>query len=356
MGNPTFGASNSCLAMRRSVQFSCNYQDAHNLPGLTRTMSHHWIGVDLGGTKILAGLFDEKFRLLARAKQATEAKMGAQVIFERINIAVEELFQQTGVEPAAVRAMGMGIPGQVDPRTGTVRYAPNLEWRDMELAKVTPKSWNWHVHFENDVRMGTYGEFTHGAAKGAKHVLGIFVGTGVGGGIIVNGELYSGFNFNAGEIGHIILHWRRGTELESIAGRRFQIKRAKKFLDDAPKRVRRKWKNIDLNQVKSSQLAELYQEEDPIATRLVDDAARALGVTIGSMVNFLNPEVIVIGGGVAGALGDSFLDRIWEIAQRYVLPGAADGVRCVPAALKDDSGIFGAAAFAKSRTNGKNGK
>jgi glucokinase len=202
--------------------------------------------------------------------------------------------------------------------------------------------------------MGTYGEFTHGAAKGARHVLGIFVGTGVGGGIIINGELYSGFNFNAGEIGHVIIHWRRGTNLESVAGRRYQMKRAKKLLDDAPKRVRRAWKNIDPTQVRSSKLAELYAQDDPIVARLVDDAARSLGAVVGSMVNFLNPEVIVIGGGLAGALGDPFHDRIWEVAQRYLLPGAGDGVRCVPAALKDDSGIYGSAAYAKARTgNGR---
>jgi len=209
------------------------------------------------------------------------------------------------------------------------------------------------VHFENDVRMGTYGEFTHGAASGAKNVLGIFVGTGVGGGIIINGQLYSGFNFNAGEIGHIIVHWRRGANLESIAGRRNQMKRARKLLADAPKRIRKKWKDIELSTMKSSQLAEMFIKEDPVVLELVDDAARALGAAVGSMVNFLNPEVIVVGGGVAGALGDPFLDRIWEIAQRYVLPGAADGVRFVPAALKDDSGIYGCAAYARARTNGK---
>jgi glucokinase len=183
-------------------------------------------------------------------------------------------------------------------------------------------------------------------------VLGVFVGTGVGGGIIINGELYSGFNFNAGEIGHIILHWRRGTTLETLAGRRYQMKRARKELADAPKRVRKKWRAIDVERIRSSQLAEMYAQEDPVATKVIDDAARALGAAIGSMVNFLNPEVIVLGGGVTAAIGDSFIERVWEIAQRYVLPGAAEGVRMVPAALKDDSGIYGSAAYAKSRTSG----
>jgi glucokinase len=316
-------------------------------------MSHHWIGVDLGGTKLLAGLFDDHFRLLARSKQNVDVKGGAEGVFGQIEATVQDLFTQSNVERSSVRGLGIGIPGQVDPRIGQVRYAPNLEWHDVDLAKVLPQNWTWQTHFENDVRMGTYGEFTHGAAKGARHVLGIFVGTGVGGGIIINGELYSGFNFNAGEIGHIILHWRRGSELESLAGRKYLMKRAKKLLDDAPKRVRKRWKDIDPPKMRSSEMAELFAQEDPVVTRLVDDAARALGAAIGSMVNFLNPEVIVIGGGVAGALGDPFLERIWEIAQRYTLPGAADGVRCVPAALKDDSGIYGAAAFAKARGNGK---
>ncbi len=319
-------------------------------------MANHWIGVDLGGTKLLAGLFDDQFRVLARSKQNVDVKEGPEGVFRQIEACVTDLFQQSGVDAGTVRGLGIGIPGQVDPRIGQVRYAPNLEWHDVELARVFPASWSWPVHFENDVRLGTYGEFTHGAAKGAKHVLGLFVGTGVGGGIIMNGELYTGFNFNAGEIGHIILHWRRGSELESLAGRKYLMKRAKKLLEDAPKRIRKQWKDIDPPKMRSSEMAELFVKEDPIVTKLVDDAARALGAAIGSMVNFLNPEVIVIGGGVAGALGDPFLDRVWEIAQRYVLPGAADGVRCVPAALKDDSGIYGAAAYAKARTNGKNGR
>jgi glucokinase len=316
-------------------------------------MSNYWIGVDLGGTKILAGLFDEQFRILGRSKKTVDVSGGPEGVFRQIDEAVQQLLAEAGLERSAVRGMGMGIPGQVDPRTGQVRYAPNLEWRNLELSRVTPPTWTWPIHFENDVRMGTYGEYTHGAAKGARHVLGVFVGTGVGGGIIINGELYSGFNFNAGEIGHVIIHWRRGTPLESIAGRRHQMKRAKKMLDDAPKRVRRAWKNLDPSQMRSSRFAELFYQDDPIVARLVDDAARALGAVIGSMVNFLNPEVIVVGGGLAGALGDAFLDRIWEIAQRYVLPGASDGVRYVSAALKDDSGIYGCAAYARTRTNGK---
>src|SRR5689334_19556250 len=100
---------------------------------------HHWIGIDLGGTKILAGLFDDQFRLLARAKHPTDAEQGPEAVFARIQNAVDELLSESGVSSAAVRGMGLGIPGQVDPRIGRVRYAPNLEWHDLDLSQHIPK-------------------------------------------------------------------------------------------------------------------------------------------------------------------------------------------------------------------------
>lgn len=315
----------------------------------------HWIGVDLGGTKVLAGVFDDDCKLLAQRKLPTEADQGAETVFGQIRQAVEGALEQAGVKPEQVRGLGMGIPGQIDPVNLRVRYAPNLNWRDLDLMPHVKPFWSFPCWFHNDVQMGTYGEFTHGAAQGARHVLGIFVGTGVGGGLILNGEIFHGFNFNAGEIGHIIVHWRRGTELESIAGRRAMMGRVTELLPDAPKKSRKQWKGIDPTAMKSSHLAKMYNEGDLLTLQLVDDAARALGAAVGSCVNLLSPEVIVLGGGVAGALGEPFLERIWEVAQRYALPQATNGVRLVPAALEDISGIVGAAAWAKTRCEAKPG-
>lgn len=309
----------------------------------------YWIGVDLGGTKVLVGLFDQNLNLLARAKQPTGSEGGPTGVFSRITQGVEAVIREAKIDPARILGMGFGIPGQIDPGSTKVRFAPNLNWRDVDVQPLIPAEWTWPIVVENDVRMGTYGEFAHGAARGARNVFGIFVGTGVGGGLILNGDLFTGFNGHAGEIGHIIIHWRRGTALESVAGRKYQMKRAQEILADAPKRVRKEWKGVDLERVKSSQLAEFYQKDDPVAVQIVDDAARALGAAVGSVVNLLSPEVIVVGGGVTGAMGESFIERIWDIAQRYTLPGAADRVRCLPAALGDDSGIVGCAAFARSR-------
>jgi glucokinase len=311
--------------------------------------ARYWIGVDLGGTKILAGLFGNDLKLIARAKQPTGAELGGESVFGRIVQAVEAVMTEAKAEARDVAGMGLAVPGQIVPGTCVVRYAPNLNWTDFDLRKLIPAAWTWPVAIENDVRMGTYGEWKHGAAVGAKHVFGVFVGTGVGGGLILDGKLYNGFNGHAGEIGHIVVHWRRGVSLEAVAGRHSIVKRAKEILDDSPKRVRKEWKGVDLSAVKSSQLADFYQRDDPIAVQLVDEAARALGAAVGSVINLLSPEVVVIGGGVAGAMGESFRERIWEIALRHTLPRAAENVRCVLAKLEDDSGIVGAAAFARDQ-------
>lgn len=309
----------------------------------------YWLGVDLGGTKILSAVFDDDLKLLAKSKQPTGAADGPAGVVGRIVQGVDAVLKESGIDPSQIRGMGLGIPGQIAIGTTTVKFAPNLDWHDVDVAPLLPRTWGWPVAVENDVRMGTYGEFAFGAAKGARNVFGVFVGTGVGGGLILNGELFTGFNGNAGEVGHLVVHWRRGSSLESVAGRKYMMKRAKDILDDAPKRVRKEWKNVNLDKVRSSELAEFYLKDDPVAVQLVDDGARALGAAIGGVVNLLSPEVVVIGGGVSGALGDTYIERIWEIAQRYTLPGATEKVRCVAAALGDDSGVIGCAAYAKSR-------
>lgn len=315
----------------------------------------YWLGVDLGGTKILAGLFDDSFHLVARAKQPTDYQDGGPAVFGRIVTAVDAVLKDARVDASAVGGLGLAVPGQIVPESTVVRYAPNLDWRDFDLTPLFPAHWKWPVVVENDVRMGTYGEWTRGAAKGARNVFGVFAGTGVGGGLILNGQLFHGFNGHAGEIGHIIVGWKKGTELEAIAGRRNLMNRATKVIDDSPKAVRKAWKGLDPTAFKSSQIAEYAEKGDPVIGQLVDEAARAIAAGVGTVVNLLSPEIVVVGGGMTKALGPTFPERIWELAQRYALPRATENVRCVMAALGDDAGITGAAAYAKARFQGAKG-
>ncbi len=308
----------------------------------------HWIGVDLGGTKILAGLFADGVNPLARAKEPTPFDQGSEAVVASVVSVVNRIVTESGVSRATIGGMGFSVPGQVDYRRGFVTNAPNLGWRNVDLPSLLPADWPWQTVVENDVRVGTFGEWKLGAAQGARHVLGVFAGTGVGGGLVLDGKLYRGFNLHAGEIGHLVVHWRKGTTLEDIAGRRNVVKRGTDLLDDAPKVVRKAWKSIDLTTVKSSMLADLYEKDDPIAVQVIDDAAKAIAAGIASCLNLISPEVIVLGGGLAGALGESFRERIWELAVRWALPEAARNVRFVPAALGDDAGIVGAASYARS--------
>lgn len=309
----------------------------------------YWIGVDLGGTKILAALFDSDLQLVARVKQPTDYEEGPLAVFARIVASVDLVLQQAKVEPAHVAGMGLAVPGQIVPQSTIVRYAPNLSWRDFDLTPLFPSHWKWPVVVENDVRMGTYGEWTRGAAQGAKHVFGVFAGTGVGGGLILNGELYHGFNGHAGEIGHVIIGWKRGVEMEAIAGRRNMMVRAKELIANAPKKTQREWKGIDPTTFKSSQIAECYNRGDAVIVQLVDEAAKAIGAAVGSVVNLLSPEIVVVGGGLTKALGASFPERIWEFATKYALPRATENVKCVMSSLGDDAGITGAAGYARER-------
>ena len=231
--------------------------------------------------------------------------------------------KEANVEPAQIRGMGIGIPGQIEIGTTRVRFAPNLDWRDVDLRPLMPVAWHWPLVVENDVRMGTYGEFARGAAKGARNVFGIFVGTGVGGGLILNGELYTGFLGHAG----------RNRPYSFFTGERApSSKRSPGGSTDeagegnARRRPETRPQGMEGHRSRKGEefaTRRVYQKDDPIAVQLVDDAARAVGAAIGSVINLLSPEVIVIGGGVTEALKETFTERVWEFAQRYILPGAA---------------------------------
>src|SRR5262249_4939025 len=159
------------------------------------------------------------------AKENTPFDQGPKAVFDAIGRAVDRTLNEAQVLPAHVRGMGMGVPGLMNPNTLFVKYCPNLNWHDVDLHTLIPPTWSWSVVIENDVRMGTFAEWKHGSARGAKHILGVFAGTGVGGALILNGEIYRGFNLHAGEIGHTVVHWRKGTKLEWIGGRRHLMKR-----------------------------------------------------------------------------------------------------------------------------------
>ena len=322
-------------------------------------MGANVIGVDMGGTKILSAVIDAEGQILGTAKVPTKADKGASEVIDRIADCIRKAIDKSGVASDSIQAVGIGAPGPLDPATGVVIFAPNLGWRDVPLKAELEARVGFPTFVDNDVNVGTLGEHVFGAGRGVQNVVGIFVGTGIGGGIILNGELFHGASKTAGEVGHIIVKaggprcgcGTRGC-LEPIASRTAMTKQFQKAIVKKKKKsVISKLTDGDLGAIRSGVLAKAIRLNDKLTLKVFKKVTKYLGIGIGSIVNFLNPEMIVLGGGVVEALDDTFLDDIRAAAKKYSLPNTLDGVQIVRAELGDNSGILGAAALARQRSD-----
>ena len=320
-------------------------------------MSTNVVGVDMGGTKILSAVIDAEGNILGTAKVSTKAEERTSVVIGRIAGSIEKAISKSNVGKASIQAIGIGAPGPLDPETGVVIFAPNLGWRDVPLKAELEGRTGLPTFVDNDVNVGTLGEHAFGAAQGVENVVGIFVGTGIGGGIILNGELFHGASKTAGEVGHIIVKaggprcgcGTRGC-LEAIASRTAMAKQFRKAIEKKGKKsVLTKLTDGDLSVIRSGVLVKAIRAKDKLTLKVFKKVTRYLGIGVGSIVNFLNPDMIVLGGGVVEALDDTFIDNIRTYAEKYALPDTLSGVQIVRAKLGDNSGILGAAALARHR-------
>ena len=322
-------------------------------------MDANVIGVDMGGTKILSAVVNASGNILATAKIPTQAKDDTSIVIDRISDCIKEAFKKSEVSENTIRAIGIGAPGPLDPETGVVIFAPNLGWKDVPLKKELEVRIGIPTFVDNDVNVGTLGEHTYGAGRGVQNLVGIFVGTGIGGGIILNGELFHGASKTAGEIGHIIVQeggpkcgcGNRGC-LEALASRTAMTKQLRNaIMKKGKKSAITKLTDGDLQQIRSGTLAKALRSKDKLTQNVFKKATKYLGVGIGSIVNFLNPDMIVLGGGVVEALDKDFIKDIRKAAKKYALPDTLKGVQIVRAQLGDDAGVLGAAALARQRLN-----
>ena len=320
-------------------------------------MDSNVIAVDMGGTKILAAVVNAEGDILGTAKIPTKADKGAAVVIDRIASCIQKAVDKSRVARASIQAVGIGAPGPLDPGTGIVLFAPNLGWTDVPLKTELENRVGLPTFVDNDVNVGTLGEHAFGAGKGMSTLVGIFVGTGIGGGIIMDGELFHGASQTAGEIGHIIVKaggprcgcGTRGC-LEALASRTAITRQLQKaIVKKGKKSILPELTGGDLKLIRSGALAKALRSNDKLTMKVFKKATKYLGVGIASIVNFLNPEMIVLGGGVVEALDDSFLDDIAAVVADYSLPNTLSGVRIVKAQLGDDAGILGAAALARQR-------
>jgi glucokinase len=309
-----------------------------------------WVGIDLGGTKIYSVVFDGA-DVLAEGKAKTPPQGGPLAVVDAMAAVVRDLGP---IDDLA--GIGVGAPGVVDPVQGTVREAPNLAgWMDpFDLAGALSAALDGvPVAVDNDVNAGTLAEHRLGAGQGADDLLGVFVGTGIGAGVILDGVLRRGATGAAGEIGHTIVRrggrlcgcGRRG-HLEAYAGRAAMERRARDL-----ERKGRDTVLVELaatRRMTSGVFAKALADGDRVAVELIDDAVAALGAAIASATSLLDLPLVIVGGGLADRLGPGFVDRVEQACLVDVFPPNPD-LRIVPAALGDRAGAIGAAFLAAER-------
>jgi glucokinase len=312
-------------------------------------------GIDLGGTKIETVVVDARNKVLGSARRPTPQTGGPAAVADAMVEAVQEAAAQAGFETAALKGIGVGSPGVVDPDTGAVSTARNLpDWEGkFELAATLQRALGTPVRVGNDVQVATDAEFKLGAGKPYKSVLGVFWGTGVGGGLILNGKPWLGRG-GAGEIGHVVVKMngaqcpcgRRGC-MEAYAGRAALEARARKRAEKGEKtKLFKLMEERGRTRLTSSVWAHALEKEDKLAEELIDEAVEALGAGVASAQNILDVEAILIGGGLGVRFGQPMADRIAKAMMPHVFNDANPPDVHV-AALGDLGGAIGAALLAK---------
>jgi len=313
------------------------------------------VGVDLGGTKVLAGVFKNSLECIGTAKVSTKAQRGVDKVIERIARCVQDAIDEADLSMKQIGGIGIGAPGAVDFGAGTVIFAPNLEgWKDVPLKKELEKQLGVPVFVENDANIAVLGVHVAELKAKPKHVVGIFVGTGIGGGLILNGELFSGANHTAGEIGHMVVDvngpkcgcGNKGC-FEALASRTAIFQQIKAGIKDGQKTLLTEMLGDDLGDLRSGDLRKAIRRGDKFVDRVVEGAAEYIGIATANLVNVIGPEVVVLGGGVIEALADEMMSVIVETANDYAMPGTMKDVDIIASKLGDNAGITGAAVLAR---------
>lgn len=312
------------------------------------------VGVDVGGTKIQVLVTDGDFAVLGRSRAVTPATGGPPAVVQAIHDLIREALHGAG-DPAPA-AVGIGAPGTIDRASGVVARSPNLAgWMDpYPLGPEIARRVGAPTVVDNDVRAGMLGEHRLGAGKGYSDVLGVWFGTGVGGALILGGELRRGRSGASGEIGHVVVVpggrrcgcGRRGC-LEAYAGRASMERRARM--------LHRRGRKTDLftlmekagrDHVTSGVIARALEQGDDLAHELLEEAVAAGGAGIASVVNVLDVEAVVVGGGLGTRLGAPFVRAVDAAMQPHLFVNGKDSALVLPAGLGDDSGALGAATEA----------
>ena len=309
------------------------------------------ICLDIGGTKVLGVIFDEERNIVYKLKKKTKAGGDTKENVEEVIVSVvEEMLDEAKIRKKDVHAIAAGAPGVIDSGRGVVLFSPNLPWRDYDIETPMEKKFGVPFYIGNDVNVGVLGEYKYGAARGYHNVVGFFPGTGMGGGLILNDELFTGNQFKAAEYGHMVLDpegplcgcGQRGC-LEAFSSKtgmskyiREQVARGRESLMS---------EHVQNGVFRSKMLKKSIAAKDTVAIEAVDRACHYLAIATGNMINTISPDVVVFGGGLFEAMGDYFMERVLREVDRYCMPSIRSSVELKCAELGDYSNIYGALAM-----------
>ena len=307
------------------------------------------IGIDVGGTNVKIALVDEKGKIIYSNSVPTYAKMGYEYTVNNIKQAIKDLMKETNTDSKSIEGIGFDFPGQVDYKTGVVKLAPNIPgWVNVPIAQMIEDEFHIPTRIDNDVRCAALGEMKFGAGQGCENFICITVGTGIGSGLVVNGKLVRGASNAAGEIGHIKLQMNDGPIcgcgdtgcLEAFASGPSIVAMAQDYIKGGKSTKFRELAGVD-NEITPYIVAKAAEEGDPVAKRIFEIVGEYIGIGLTSVINLLNPEKVIIGGGVAEA-GDLLLEPIRKTVKERAMVVAGSAVEIVPAQLGNSAGVIGA--------------
>ena len=319
-------------------------------------MSQVVVGVDLGGTNVKTAVVSLDKQLLAKESRPTNAEKGPEAVIVTMEAAVRSLLQTQGIGLADVLAVGFGAPGPMNWQTGVVYSPPNLPgWKNVPLAEAMQRRLGVPCFVDNDANVACYGEYWMGAGQNTENMAVLTLGTGVGGGIVVFGQLLRGMDGTAAELGHLKV--QRGGRLcgcgawgclEAYASVTGMVRTALDGLEEGRESALRAICGGDLKALTGKMISDAAQQGDAFARWVFEETATWLGIGIGSLINMLNPEKVILCGGMIDA-GDMLFDTVRAVARANAFEVPAKRCEIVPAGLGADSGVLGCAGCALAR-------
>lgn len=310
------------------------------------------LGIDLGGTNIVAGVVDKKYKIVAKASCKTAVPRPESEICDSMAEVAKKAVEKAKLTMDDIESVGIGVPGAVNPKTGVIEYSANLFFHNWEVVEMMEERLGKKVHIENDANAAALGEYLAGSAKGAKNAVAITLGTGVGGGIIIDGKIYSGSNFAGAELGHMVIVkdgkecacGRRGCwETYASATGLINLTKQKILSEKLEFSYMLKLCDGDINKVNGRTAFDAMRDGDPTATSVVEEYISYLSCGLVNIINIFQPDVLCIGGGISNE-GENLLApvRSYVERERYTKHNDKQTVIC-KCTLGNDAGIIGAA-------------